>query len=70
MDSDFGNAVASLPQSRNRLEDGRGKDDKIPREVWKTVETDIGKIRVAEIEGGRGKGESRKETRRNKGRGR
>jgi len=52
------------------LEDGRGKDDKIPREVWKTVETDIGKIRVAEIEGGRGKGESRKETRRNKGRGR
>ena len=55
MDSDFGNAMASPPQSRNRLEDRRGKDDKMPRRVWKTVETNAGKIGVTETEGGGGK---------------
>ena len=29
MDSDFGNAVASMPQPRNRLENRRGKNDKM-----------------------------------------
>ena len=67
MDSDFGNVMASPPQSRNRLEDERGKDDEMSREVWKIVETDTGKIRVAEIEGGRDKEGSRKETRRKRG---
>ena len=67
MDGNFGNIVASLPQSRNRLEDGRGKDDEMPKRVWNTVETDVGKIRVAKTEGGRGKGGSRKETRRKRG---
>ena len=59
--------MASLPQSRNRLEDGRGKDDEMPREVWKTVETDVGKIRVAKTEEEGGKGGSRKEMRRKRG---
>ena len=44
MDGDFGNAVASLPQSRNRLKDGRGKYNEMPRGVWKTVEANAGKI--------------------------
>ena len=33
MNSDFENAVDSLPQSRNRLEDRRGKDDETSRRV-------------------------------------
>ena len=33
MNSDFGNAMTNAPQFRNRLEDGRSKDDKMPREV-------------------------------------
>ena len=37
----------------------------MPRGVWKTVETDTGKIGVVEI-GGRGKGRSRKEMRKNR----
>jgi len=65
VDGNFGNAMASLPQSRNGLEDRRGKDDEMPKEVWKIVEIDIGKIGVAEAEGERGKGESRKEMKRN-----
>ena len=56
--------MASPLQSRNRLEDGRGKDDEMFRGVWKTVETNTDKIRVAETEGERSKGESRKEMRR------
>ena len=64
MDGDFENAMASLPQSRNKLEDRRGKDNKMSRGVWKTVEANAGKIRIAETEGGRGKGRSRKEMRR------
>jgi len=67
VDGDFENAVTSLSQSRNRLEDGRGKDDKMLRGVWKTVETNTGKIGVAEIEEERDKGGSRKETRRKRG---
>ena len=34
MDGDFGDTVASMPQSRNRLEDKRSKDDEVPRGVW------------------------------------
>ena len=59
MDSDFGNTMASLPQSRNRLEGRRDKDDEMPSEVWKTVEANTRKIRMAETEEG-----SRKEMRR------
>ena len=30
MDSDLGDAMASILQSRNRLENRRGEDDKVP----------------------------------------
>ena len=30
MDSDFGNAIASTPQSRDRLENRRSEDDEVP----------------------------------------
>jgi len=55
--------MVSLAQSRNRLEDGRGKDDEMSGGVWKAVETNVGKIRVVETERIRGKGRSRKEIR-------
>ena len=66
VDSNLGDAMVSPIQSRDRLEDRRGKDDEIFREVWKTVETNAGKIGVAETKGERGKRGSRKETRKEK----
>jgi len=48
-------------QSRDRLEDRRGKNDEMFRGVWKAVEVNTEKIRVAETEGGRSKGRSGKE---------
>ena len=33
VDGDFEDAMASMPQSRNRLENRRGEDDKMPREM-------------------------------------
>ena len=33
MDGDCGNAMASVPQSRDRLEDGRSKDDEVLRRM-------------------------------------
>ena len=56
--------MVSLAQPRNRLEDRGGKNNKMFRKVWKTVETNTREIRIAETEGGRGKRESRKEVRR------
>jgi len=50
-----------MPQSRNRLEDGGGKNDKMPRRMWKTMEAKAGKVRMEKIEGGRRKKRSRKE---------
>jgi len=55
--------MVGLAQSRNRLEDGRGKDNEISRGVWKVVEANAKKIRVAETKGRRSKERSRKETR-------
>ena len=55
--------MVGLAQFRNRLEDRRGKDDKISRGVWETVKANAGKIRMVETEGERGKGRSRKEIR-------
>ena len=34
MDGNSGDTIASMPQSRNRLEDKRGKDDEISRGMW------------------------------------
>ena len=56
--------MVGLVQSRNRLENGRGKDDKMSRGVWKAVEANIRKIRIAETEGRRSKEESRKKMKR------
>jgi len=63
VDGNLENAIVGLAQSRNRLEDRRGKDDEMSRGVWKVMETDLGKIRVAETERRRGKRRSRKEMR-------
>jgi len=46
------------------LEDGRGKDDEVPRGVWEAVETKAGKVRVAKAKGRRKEESSRKEMRR------
>ena len=56
--------MVSTSQPRNRLENGRGKNDKMPGQMRQTVETNIRKVRMAETEGGRSKGRGRKETRR------
>ena len=64
MDSDFGNIVVSIPQPRNKLENGRSENDKVPRGIWKAVEANIRKVRMAEAKRRRSKEKSRKETRR------
>ena len=56
--------MVSTSQPRNRLENGRGKNDKMSGQMWQTVETNIRNVRMAETEGGRSKGRGRKETRR------
>ena len=53
--------MASMPQYRDRLENGRGKDDKMSGEMWKTVEASTRKVRVGKVEGERSKRRSRKE---------
>ena len=63
MDSNSSNAMASAPQSRNRLENGRGKNDKVFGRVWKAVEAGLGEVRLGETERGRREAESRKEKR-------
>ena len=64
MDGDFGNAVASMPQSRNKLENRRGEDDEVPREMWEAVETGTREVGVEKAKGERSKGRSRKKERR------
>ena len=63
MDSNSRNAMVGLAQSRDRLEDRRGKDDKMSRGVWKAVEANVRKIRVVETKERRSKERSRKEMR-------
>ena len=63
MDGNFGNAVASTPQSRDRLENRRGENDKIPRGMWKAVETGAREVGVGKTKGGRSEGRSREEER-------
>ena len=58
MDGNFGDAVANMPQSRNRLENRRGKNDKVPRGMWKAVETRAREVRVGKAKGGRSEGRS------------
>ena len=56
--------MASIPQSWDWLENRRGQDDKMFRGVWKIVETEIRKTKVAEAEGGREKARKGKEVKR------
>ena len=56
--------MASVLQSRDRLEDGRSKDDKMSRGMWIAVEASSGEIGMGKVEGRRRKGKSGKETRR------
>ena len=63
MDGNFGDAVASTPQSRNRLENRRGENDKMPRGMWKAVETGTREVRVGKAKGGRSEGRSWEEER-------
>ena len=63
MNGNFRNAMVNMPQPRNRLKDRRGKDDKMSRGVWKIVEVNTRKIRVAETERRRGKEKNGKEMR-------
>jgi len=45
------------------LEDGRSKDNEVPRGVWQTVETNIGKVGVGKAKGGGSKERRREEMR-------
>jgi len=42
------------------LEDGRGQDDKVSREIWEIVETETEKTRIAEVVGREEERRSRK----------
>ena len=53
MNSNSRNAIASIPQSRNRLENRRGKNNEVSRKVWKAVEAGSGEVRLGETERGR-----------------
>ena len=53
---DFGDAIVSMSQPRNRLENRGGKNDEVSRGVWKAVETSAGEVGMGETERGRNKG--------------
>ena len=59
MDSDIRDAMVSMLQSRDRLENGRGENDKMSGRMQETVETSAGEIRMGKAEGERSKGRSR-----------
>ena len=40
------------------MEDRRGKDNKMPREMWEVVETKVGEVRVAEAKERKGRKET------------
>ncbi len=46
MDSNSRDAMASTLQSRNRLENRRGKNDEVSRRVWKAVKAGSGEVRL------------------------
>ena len=68
MECNLGNAIACLPQPWDWLENRRSKDDKIPKEVWKVVETKAEKVRMTEAKW-REEKTRRKETRRERAEG-
>ena len=63
MDGNFEDAVTSIPQSRNKLENRRDENDKVPRGMWKAVETSTREVGVGKAKGGRSNGRSWEEER-------
>ena len=55
MDGDLRDAITSIPQSRNRLENRRGENDEVPRKIWEAVEISARKVRVGKVKGRRSK---------------
>ena len=49
---------------RDRLENGRSKDDEVSGWVWEAMEARTGKVRMEKAKRGRNKAGSRKKTRR------
>ena len=71
MEGDFGDAIVSTPQSRDRLENRGGQDDKMSRRVWEAVKASIrevgmGKTRGRKSKGGSGKKKKEKEKKKQK----
>ena len=42
--------MVSIPQFWNWLEDRKGQNDEMSKEMWKIVETKAGEIRIAKVE--------------------
>ena len=64
MDSNFGDAVASSLQPRDRLKDRGSENNEMPRRVWEAMETRTEEVWLAEAKGGRDKRGSREKTKR------
>jgi len=56
-----------MPQSINRLENRKSKNDKVSRRVWKAVETSAREVGLGETEGGRRREEKKKRKKQKKG---
>ena len=60
MNGDLGDAMASMLQSRNRLENRRGENNEVPRGMWETVETSTREVGVGKAKRRSWKKERRK----------
>jgi len=49
MECNIRDAVASMPQSRNKLENRRGTNNEMPREMWKEIENKTDEARMAKV---------------------
>ena len=56
MDGNFGNTIANTLQSRNRLENRGGEDNKVSGGMWEAVEAGTGEVKMEEAKGRGGKG--------------
>ena len=64
MEGDFGDAIVSTPQSRDRLENRGGQDDKMSRRVWEAVKASIREVGMGKTRGRKSKGGSGKKKKR------
>jgi len=64
VNSNIRDAIVSMPQPRDRLENRRDENNEMSRRMWKTVETSTREVRMGKAEGRRSKERSRKEMRR------